>query len=178
MIFSQNYQIKWHDTDAARRVHPSGLLVYMQETANRQLEELGPPLEKLRDEDGKGFILSRLALAIYEPLHAYENIEVQTWITESRGLSFNRCFRILRDGKTVAEAFTVWALLELKTGNFVRVEDFHYNFDGEAPLELKVPMRIKIPRDVPLIEVGERKIAYSDIDYNMHMNNTKYPNML
>ena len=27
-------------------------------------------------------------------------------------------------------------------------------------------------------EVGERKIVYSDIDYNGHMNNTHYPDML
>ena len=26
--------------------------------------------------------------------------------------------------------------------------------------------------------VGERKIVYSDIDYNRHMNNTHYPDML
>ena len=27
-------------------------------------------------------------------------------------------------------------------------------------------------------EVGKRKICYSDIDYNMHMNNTHYPDMI
>ena len=26
--------------------------------------------------------------------------------------------------------------------------------------------------------IGKRKIVYSDLDYNMHMNNTKYPDML
>ena len=26
--------------------------------------------------------------------------------------------------------------------------------------------------------MGERRITYADLDYNMHMNNTKYPDMV
>ena len=35
-----------------------------------------------------------------------------------------------------------------------------------------------MPRAELFSKLGERKIVYSDIDYNMHMNNTRYPNML
>ena len=35
-----------------------------------------------------------------------------------------------------------------------------------------------MPRELELREVGKRKIVYSDIDYNMHMNNTRYPDMI
>ena len=40
-----------------------------------------------------------------------------------------------------------------------------------------LPRRIK-PASDSFELMGERTIRYSDIDYNMHMNNTKYPNML
>ena len=29
-----------------------------------------------------------------------------------------------------------------------------------------------------MVEVGVRRIVYSDLDYNGHMNNTRYPDML
>ena len=35
-----------------------------------------------------------------------------------------------------------------------------------------------MPKPNEFTFVGKRRICYSDIDYNMHMNNTKYPNML
>jgi acyl-ACP thioesterase len=38
--------------------------------------------------------------------------------------------------------------------------------------------KAKIAKEAQLFEVGKRKIMYSDIDYNMHMNNTHYPDML
>ena len=41
-----------------------------------------------------------------------------------------------------------------------------------------LPQKARITKDAPLFEVGKRKIVYSDIDYNMHMNNTRYPDML
>ena len=41
-----------------------------------------------------------------------------------------------------------------------------------------LPKKPRISRDVELYEVGKRKISYSDIDYNMHMNNTRYPDMI
>jgi acyl-ACP thioesterase len=35
-----------------------------------------------------------------------------------------------------------------------------------------------VPKNEELCEFGERRIVYSDLDYNMHMNNTKYADML
>mgnify|MGYP003307073997 CR=1 FL=1 len=45
MKFAKHYITKWHDTDANREVHPSGVLMFMQETGNRQFEAAGRPLD-------------------------------------------------------------------------------------------------------------------------------------
>ena len=178
MIYSNRYTLKWHDTDANRRLRPSRLLMYMQETANHHLRDAHMDLDRLRDERGLGFLLSRVSVCVYQQLHAYDEIEVQTWICEGKGLSFNRCFRVLREGITVAEAFTVWALMDLTNRQLVRQEQFEYPFTGEEPLSLTLPIRFRVPVIGDLKKVGERRIVYSDLDYNGHMNNTNYPDML
>ncbi len=178
MKYTEKYKIKWHDTDATRKVRPSELLVYMQETANLQFVSCGRDLDKNRDSDGLGFIVSKMSIDIHKPLYAYEDIEVETFTCESRGYSFNRCFRILRGDELIAEAASVWALVNIRDGKLVRVDAYDVGFENEETLTTKAPLRIKMPPADVFKSLGKRKIVYSDIDYNMHMNNTRYPNML
>ena len=178
MKYIEKYNVRWHDTDANREVHPSGVLMFMQETGNRQFEAAGRPLDAIRDEEGVGFILSRIAIEMTEPIHAYEDIFVETFTCPSRGFTFPRGFEIKRRGRVVARAMSQWALVRVADRTLVKAEDFPLAFGDEAELSLETPLRFRIPRDLTWEQVGERTIAFSDIDYNMHMNNTKYPDML
>ena len=80
----------------------------------------------------------------------------------------------------MAEADSVWALVDLKTGGLERIDVCGYTFVDDEPLEIDIPQRFRMPKEISdeLKPVGERTIVYSDIDYNLHMNNTKYPDML
>lgn len=180
MIFTQKYVTKWHDTDAERRVRITQMLVYMQETSNHHMESCGPSLDRLRDENKLAFLLSKIRMKIYKPLYAFENIEVQTWTCKGHGFAISRFYRIVRNGEVIADADTVWALLDLESRRLVKedVLDGIYSFENEETVQLDVPLRFKLPADAALESIGERKIVYSDLDYNMHMNNTKYTDML
>lgn len=178
MIYTLPYQTRWHDTDANRTVRPSQILVYMQETSNQQVAHMGMTLDELRDTKHLAFILSKIRIAFYRPLHAFEDIEVQTWTTPARGYSSFRCFRIMRDGEVIAEADSTWALIDVETHRLCKPNETGYPNEDEAPLTLDLPGRIHIPHDCPWQKAGERKIVYSDLDYNMHMNNTRYPDLL
>lgn len=178
MKYTHSYTVRWHDTDASREVRPSQVLAYMQETSNYHLCSCGMSLDELRDRNGLAFLLSRISMRLYLPLHTGDEITVQTWVCESRGLSFHRCFRILRGEEVIAEAFTVWALLDMQTENLLPVTAFPYNIEPDEPLDRAFLARVKMPALDAMCNVGERKIVYSDIDYNGHMNNTRYPDML
>ncbi len=177
MKYTENYKVKWHDTGADRNVRLSQYLVYMQETANLQLLANGTSLDGVRDEMRLGFILSKIKLIFHKKLTSYEDISVNTWTCPSRGFTFSRCFEIEKNGEKAAEAISFWALLNIDTRTLTRVDGFELGLESEAPLEIDVPRRIKPPKAEPLL-LGKREIRYSDIDYNMHMNNTKYPDML
>lgn len=182
MKFTLKIKTNWHDTDANRIVRPSKIVEYMQETANRQCEASCLPLEWLRDEKGLAFILGSISVNIYQPLHAYEEIEVKTWCKEAKSYIFMRYFEIVRGGEKIAEASSTWVLIDLNTKSMVRAASYDF-LDGcfyyDEPVDPSVLLpKAKIAKDAELFEVGKRKIAYSDIDYNMHMNNTHYPDMI
>ena len=182
MKFTAKYTSNWHDTDARRIVRAGKLVTYMQETANRQCEISGLPLEKLRDEKGLGFILGAISMTVHNPLYSYEDFEVRTWCKLARGYTFNRYFEIARGDTLIASAATTWVLLDINTKTMVRADKeewMHDRFFYDEPVDPEIlPKKARISKDVELFEVGKRKICYSDIDYNMHMNNTHYPDMI
>lgn len=179
MKFTQNYTIRWHDTNANREITPSSILTFMQETTNKHIQTMYPNLEYIRDVLHQAFILSKVYMRFYEPAHAYDDITVETWTgEESRGFTFYRSFCVKKGDKIIADALTTWCLIDTLELKLLPVSKFENNFVDEPSLNVDMPRKIKFPSDIPLECVGNRKIVYSDIDYNKHMNNTHYPNML
>ena len=178
MKYTERYNIRWHDTDAMRELRPSAALMYMQETANRQFLASGTTLDELRDSTGNAFLLSRMAIELLAPLHAYDDVEVSTFTCPAHAATFPRGFEIRRDGVTVARATSHWALVHLSDRSLVRAEDGPLPFEDEPERSVSMPLRFRVPRDAVWQTVGERRTVYADLDYNLHMNNTKYPDML
>ena len=175
MLYTEKFRVRWHDTDARREMRPSEVLCYMQECANHQFRTHAKTLDEMRDEEGVGFILSRIAIDLLAPIHAYEEIEVRTATCAGHGLAFPRRFEILRNGEVVARAMSQWAMVRVADRALLRVEQAPLYFGDEPEIETATPLRHRAPRELVFETVGERRIGYADLDYNMHMNNTKYP---
>ena len=176
MKWTETYTINIHDADMNGIVSVSGILRYMEDASNRQMRAQKPSYEDLLAQ-GYSFILSRIGLSVYAPLHAYETITVETWAVASRGVIYNRCYRVLREGEIVAEATTAWALVGVEDRKIHRVGEIPLNYWEDEPLELDLPARFRIPNEVELTLRGERMVLYPDVDQNRHMNNTKYPDL-
>lgn len=178
MKYSETYTVRWHDTDADRLMRPSQMVAYMQETSNHHVASTGMSLDDLRDEKQLAFILSRMRVAIHRRPVAFETVEVETWTNPSRGFSSERSFRMKCGEEILAEAVSAWALIGTEDRKFHRPEESGYVFEDEAPADTGLAPRLRIPSDLPMETLGIRPIVYSDLDYNMHMNNTHYPDML
>ena len=178
MIHTEKYRTTWHDTDGNRFVRPTQILTYFEETSNLHMIAVGQPLDRVRDDAGLGFILSRLTMKFYNPIEAYKDISVETWTSEGRAFSTLRSFRLLADGGVAAEAITLWALVDINERRPVKISSYDFGFRHEPPIDIDAPTRVAFPKDLELCKVGERKIYFSDCDYNIHMNNTRYPDMI
>ena len=123
------------------------------------------------------WVLSRLALEMLTDLpFQYEPFTIETWVENVYRLFTDRNFAVLdKDGKPVAYARSVWAMINTETRKPVDLMAVHdgdiagYICDRECPIEK--PSRIKVSSQEP---VEELLVKYSDMDINGHVNSIRY----
>ena len=179
MKFKESFKVLFHDTDTGGTIYPSRLFMFLQEAAHGHTDMLGCAPEIMIERDGCCFWLTRICVSILSPIRFGDELEVFTFPTnDSRGFSFNRCFEVYRGDEKVAEAYSVWALMDISAMRPIPVKDFKTDLGLEDPIKPSAPLHVRIPRDIELIESGEQKVYYRDIDYNGHMNNACYPDII
>ena len=155
----------------------------MQETGHHQCLAAGLDLNSLHDDRGISFILSRLQLSFHRPLYSYLPIEVRTWCAPVKAWKMIRYFQVLQGDEIVAEAASEWALVDVINHVLIRPtelgEDVLERFPIDEPIpDERLPKRVRMSATLDMDEVGARTIRYSDVDFNRHMNNTRYPDMI
>ena len=171
--YSVNETVNVHDVDYNGVAKTSSIMRYIQSAAQSQLTDNGMSYDELKERN-RAFILSRLKLEVLTPLRECTPLTAVSYPCESRGYSFLRCYELKSDGETVARAISVWALVDTESRGLVRVSDFELGLDLLPPLDLAIGA-MKLPTE--LTDVGGYGVHYGDVDRNMHMNNTKYPDM-
>lgn len=169
--FKKDIEVDVHDVDFNGVCRASSLMKYIQAAAQMQLTENGMSYDNLKARD-RAFILSRIRLEFYEPIYSYDKLVAHTFPCISRGYSFLRCYGLYKDGVTVGRAISIWALIDTKNRGLVKVSDFDLNLPTYEPWENLALSHIKLPSSMK--KVGIYTVAYSDLDQNKHINNTKY----
>lgn len=179
MKFKEKYKVLFHDTDTNGIIYPSRLFMFLQETAHGHTNSVGCAPEIMIERDGGCFWLTRICVSILSDIHFEDELEVFTFATnDSRGFSFNRCFEIYRHGEKVCEAYSVWALMNITSMRPMAVKDWNIDLGLEDPIKPSAPLHVRISKDIELAPSGSQRVYYRDVDYNGHMNNARYPDIL
>ena len=179
MYITAPHKVSIHEIDINGNLYPSVLLTLMQEAAHGQFDEAGNNIKTMRTEKNLGLWVTRIAISVYDKIWEDDVVCARSSPTnDSRGLMFNRCYQLVRGDEVVAEAISVWTLLDTKEMKPIRFSDTDFGMPFEDPIEISAPARFPFPRDMELVEAGRHKVRYSDIDYNQHLTNTRYPNLI
>ena len=160
-------------------LRPAGILRYMQQAATMHLESLGLPYDRLYRE-GFVFVLVSQALRIERPAKSREKLLIATCPAKRQGAHLLRETVIFdTDGRRIAEGQSSWAMLDPDSSRVLRTTEFPYELPvlGDTWHPFCDPRHLKLPVSGGEF-VGNRVVAYSDIDRNRHMNNTVYADIL
>lgn len=173
MEYRMKCEVDVHDVDYNGVAKTSSIMKYIQTAAQCQLTEGGMSYDDLKNAN-RAFILAKLKLEVLKPLRAYAPLTAVTYPCDSRGYSFLRCYALESDGEVVARAISIWALIDTESRALVKVNDFELGLTTLPKNDL-VLGAMKLPS--AMTDVGGYGVHYGDVDQNMHMNNTKYPDM-
>ena len=108
------YRVPYADTDQMHVVYYANYLTLFERARNELLRACGITYREL---EAQGFALPVLEAHVdYHAPATYDDlIELTAWCTEFKGVRLKICCEIQRDGKLLAEGYTVHAHVDSKT---------------------------------------------------------------
>ena len=172
-------KISTYDAGRDRRLTLSGQLRLQQEVGELHLGGAGLTWEEFL-QHGMVFVLTKLNTVIYRAPLLDESIFLPTWHRDTKGAQFFRCYQFLDAQENVLiDSVSAFALVDPVEHKLLRPHVFEQFGVGTQPERLNGcpdPGKIKPPAE--LEPVGKRPIYWSDLDYNGHLNNTKYADIV
>ena len=178
----------WHthvttyDTDPDRRLRLSSQLKLQQEVGEMQLAERGAGFGKLL-EAGIAFVLTRTRSVIFRPPLLGERMVIRTWPRGTQGAQFFRCYEFLSEqsGELLISSVSAFALVDTVGHRPLRPRVFYEKFPdvlADIDLQTACPDPQKTAPNQGAEPVGAVKVTYSMTDWNHHLNNTVYADLL
>jgi acyl-ACP thioesterase len=173
--FEERFTANAYDIDLHGHWRPAALLRQMSLTALNHCLAIDQENRALH-EFGLFWVLMRVKLDIHAHPIPGEDLKILTFANSEKGRVFDRCFQITNaKGENLALASTIWLLLKLETRTVGRLPaDFPLlrHVTGEFTWLTEEPKSINCKLEV--IKQERRRVRYSELDENQHMNNTRY----
>lgn len=172
-LLQAKYDIKSFEADAKGNVKPSVVMHMFEDAAYQSAEEIGVGYSTVFPRS-LAWVVAKYHIKFSKMPKVWENVTVETWPTQSSGITCRREFRILNEKEQViCTASTLWTLLDFKTRKLVKPMQ-----TVEFP-----PLADEIAIETSYWRGGEqtrndveitRPVNYDNLDLNLHVNNACY----
>jgi medium-chain acyl-[acyl-carrier-protein] hydrolase len=174
-VYQNKVKVELRDVDFKKQLRLSQLFSYFQDTASQAVEELGVGIEHLEKVFGVAWILIRMRVDIKHLPMWNESITIETWPQEPKSLEFERDFVVKdQNGDIMVRAVSTWIIMDIKARRIKRTSTINLHYpDIKEERAIDCDLK-KLPNLSQTEMVYKKVIGYSDIDFNGHLNNSKY----
>ena len=176
-MFTKNFIISNNDVDARFDLKVSAIFRLFQDVAmlaTRDLKVDSMSLSK-RNID---WVITRMMVEIKRLPKCDEQISVFTYPGKDMAMLYPRYFFITdAKGEIIIRSSSIWCLIDNDTRKVIVDKDVIKKLPEEThDSQLPFPEKIAMPMNQKYVE--RRVIHYSDLDFNSHMNNVRYIELL
>ncbi|HHN47523.1 MAG TPA: hypothetical protein ENN08_01065 [Bacteroidales bacterium] len=169
-----HFLVRSYETDYNNRLKISSVFNFMQIAAGRHANELQFGYDQFGPK-GYFWVLSRVVLNWIGNVKFDQELIIETWPSGVEKIIATRDFKFYSgDDVLLGKAKTTWLVMDSKTRRPIFLDKISFpqlDFDIHPAIE-ENPAKILEPENKT--SQGLRKVVYSDIDVNRHVNNAKY----
>ena len=172
-ITTYPFRVDPQNVDFTLRASATSIINYMLNVAGVDASNKGFGVEALQNQSFT-WVLSRLAVEIMRQPAQHASIDIATWVNEFNRLSSTRNFRVSEGDELVAAGVSQWCMLNMESRQVVDMSLLRDTYERAMVAE---PSPIASPQRLRPIEptvTMSRPVAYSDIDFNRHVNTLRY----
>ncbi len=171
-VYRQSFTLEDIHLDRYRRMKSSVLLYFVQEVSGQHAALLGTDWETLAKKNLFWAIIRHRVQITRMPV-AGETIHLETWPMPTTRTAYPRATVAYDDqGKELFRTVALWVLMDLNTRSMVLPGKSGVTVSGILRgMELDNPL--SLPPTL-LSNTTCRRVGFSELDRNGHMNNTKY----
>ena len=177
-IFEQTYFLTPAECNPQGRMPITLLINRLIEVATLHANEIGIGYASLV-EFHQTWVLSRVAVEMKLYPGVNDHYTIRTWISGINRLFSERDFEILDgNGNTIGHSRTVWAVLDTETrsvADISRMEWVTSLIPAEKNSPIEKPAR---PKALTGFRTQHYRFTYCDIDFNRHVNSSRYIELL
>jgi acyl-ACP thioesterase len=173
-IWQETFPVGFAAVDRSDCVTLAGIFDFFQEAAIRHAEDRGVGRDAM-NQSGQAWVLSRISGVVNRRPRQGEIITVRTW---PRG--WERLFAVrdydIRDesGVPLVRGRSFWLILDINKRRPLRPQALMTTLPSNEGMDVLSGGAVELKPREDLRKAGERRAAYSDIDYNGHVNNARY----
>lgn len=176
-MFKKVFRISNNDVDTKFELKVSAIFRLFQDVAMLATKDAKVDSMSL-SERNIDWVITRMNVEIKRLPKCDDEITVCTYPGKDMAMLYPRYFFIIDSkGEVIIRSSSIWALIDNNTRRVIVDRDVisklpEEKYDDQLPL----PEKISLPDDNRFIE--KRTIHYSDLDFNSHMNNVRYIELL
>ncbi|MDR2402881.1 MAG: acyl-ACP thioesterase [Spirochaetaceae bacterium] len=173
-IWHETFTLRFGAVDRSDQLTLASTFDFFQEAAISHAESLGVGREAMA-RTGQGWILSRISVFLERRPRFGETITVRTWPRGWDRLLAIRDYDIRDASDTpIVRGRSSWIILDIEKRRPLRPQAMMDTLPLNDGINALPGGGGGLETRENLVRVGERRALYSDIDYNGHVNNTRY----
>ena len=170
--FIKKFEINDLYMDCFGNLKPSAILFLAQEIAGHHCIELGLDWDTLAKKN-LFWAVVRHKIQIHRLPRRGDTVTVRTWPMPTTRTAYPRAMEVLDgEGNVLLKTISMWVLMDLQTRAMLLPGKSGITVEG-----ILLGGELSAPRSIGAKELGSetrRAVAFSDLDRNGHMNNTRY----
>lgn len=176
-MYSKSFTISNNDVDKDFKLKISAIFRYFQDIALLATEDLGVDSISLSKRN-IDWVITRMSVEVRRLPACDEEVTVHTYPGKDMAMLYPRYFFITdAKGEVIIRSASIWALIDNISRKVIVDRDVISKLPGEnADDQLPLPEKLTLPEGIRFVE--KRTIHYSDLDFNSHMNNVRYVELL